>query len=87
MSSDDLLREMAALVRRYYATAATDDHRTAIVNLAGLLRHATSYAAALAREIEHYVAEARDAQAEVDELQETLDAVLLDNVALQRGVS
>lgn len=84
--SDAARRDMAELVRRYLDRADTDDHRAAIMNLAGLLRHATAYAAALTREIEHYAAEARDALARVADLQSALDEVLLDNAALQARI-
>lgn len=63
-SSKACFGEIARLVDRYLATAADDDQRTQIVNLAGLLRHTAACNAALAREIEHFESDAVTADAE-----------------------
>lgn len=51
---------IAALIDKYYSQAADDDQRTALTNLAGLLRHCSGFATALSRDVEHYAHEAED---------------------------
>lgn len=66
---------IAMMVDRYYQHAATADQEAAIVNLASLLRHASAFAGALCREVEHYAADAREANERAREAQDRLVAL------------
>jgi acetyl-CoA carboxylase alpha subunit len=94
--SKALAHNIAHLVDRYFQNA-TESDRGAITNLAGLLRHATAYTAALTRELEEWAKaesaaldERDEALRLVDELTEELDQLRTpqsdDDDALVRGL-
>lgn len=85
-TSKELAREVAALVDRYYSTARTDSDQAAIVNLAGLLRHATAYTAALTTEIAHYASDAAEARDEADEANRAYGELAEENGGLRLRV-
>lgn len=66
VTSIEARRAMAKLADRYLLEA-TPDHRTQVVNLMAMLRHALAYADAVTREMEHYAAEANEARDQRDE--------------------
>ncbi|AVO21349.1 hypothetical protein PBI_MEGABEAR_39 [Mycobacterium phage Megabear] len=63
---------IAVLIERYYANAADATQEAAITNLAGLLRHASAFNAAVCREVEHYATEAREAREALQDARTTI---------------
>jgi hypothetical protein len=62
------------LLDRYHRDAADTDQQAALANVAGLLRHCSVFAAALAGEVHHWAAAADDA----DDLRRTAEARVVE---------
>lgn len=67
-----VLADMARLLDKYLLTAADEDQRAQIVNMAGLWRYLSAYTHALTNELAHYAAEAADARDECARLRAEL---------------